>query len=274
MRAPTESPIPLSNVLMKHVPITPIRILDHREIPGSALTHFCQPANFEIQPHSHASAVITLVLAGGFHETVQDSKYHCIPGSILMKPASVQHKLKYSSCGVRCLLIETSCIDFPSVDLLNAKDLTHSIRKEFLTHDQSSEVVMAERIHHLASAHPQGVRAKPFKQPPSWLQTAKDFMNDRARDPIGLANIAEAAGVHPSHLSEVFHKIFRCTAGEYLRCLRLNWAMSEITNSHRPVVEIALEAGFYDQSHFYRFFKRHTGLNPIEMRKYALGMRA
>jgi len=36
---------------------------------------------------------------------------------------------------------------------------------------------------------------------------------------------------------------------------------------HLSIGDIALEAGFFDQSHFTRAFKRHTGLTPREYRQ-------
>jgi AraC family transcriptional regulator len=264
----------VSNFTMNDVAVTPIRVLASRNLSDMEFIHFSQPRNYEISRHSHPAAIITIVLEGSFTETIEGSKHHCVPGTILMKPSGALHTLKYSSTGARCLLIEIGNIDFLSVDLYRDEDLGYSILKEFLTPDKSSEVKLQEYVYRLASRHRSGTRIKHPRSAPSWLENAKDFINDRARDPIGLAEIAQAAGVHPAHLSETFPKFFRCTAGEYLRHIRLSWALQRITNSDQAIVEIALAAGFYDQSHFYRFFKRHTGLNPVEMRRWAASTRA
>ena len=41
----------------------------------------------------------------------------------------------------------------------------------------------------------------------------------------------------------------------------------KIANTDAPVGEIALECGFYDQSHFTRTFSRAMGLNPLAYRR-------
>ena len=43
-------------------------------------------------------------------------------------------------------------------------------------------------------------------------------------------------------------------------------ASRELTDTDAPVAEIALRMGFFDQSHFARVFRVHTGLTPTEFR--------
>jgi AraC family transcriptional regulator len=43
--------------------------------------------------------------------------------------------------------------------------------------------------------------------------------------------------------------------------LRLEWAAARLSEE-RSLAQIALEAGFADQSHFTRAFRRHFGVTP------------
>ena len=73
-----------------------------------------------------------------------------------------------------------------------------------------------------------------------------------------LKRIAARAGVHPAHLARAFHKKYGCTVGEYLRQLRLEQAIMDLEQTDKSISQISQDAGFYDQSHFVRCFKKHT----------------
>jgi len=55
--------------------------------------------------------------------------------------------------------------------------------------------------------------------------------------------------------------------GAYLRGLRIAWAAGKLTGTDEDIAQIALQAGFFDQSHFTRTFKRQLGLTPLAYRK-------
>ena len=52
-----------------------------------------------------------------------------------------------------------------------------------------------------------------------------------------------------------------------MRRLRLDWAAAQLADSDVTLAQLAAEAGFVDQSHFTRAFKRHTGLTPGRYRE-------
>jgi AraC family transcriptional regulator len=83
----------------------------------------------------------------------------------------------------------------------------------------------------------------------------------------GVAEIARAAGVHPVYLARTFREHHGMTIGEYVRKLRIEHACRLISTTGAPLSEIALAAGFCDQSHFSRTFKRVTGSSPAEYRR-------
>jgi AraC family transcriptional regulator len=49
--------------------------------------------------------------------------------------------------------------------------------------------------------------------------------------------------------------------------LRIEDACRRLATSDAPLVAIALDAGFADQSHFAKTFKRQTGMTPAEYRR-------
>ncbi len=65
----------------------------------------------------------------------------------------------------------------------------------------------------------------------------------------------------------MFNKYYQSTVGDHLRGLRLEFACREMVTSDAPLSQIALAAGFSDQSHFSRMFKRHMGVSPTKYRE-------
>jgi AraC family transcriptional regulator len=81
--------------------------------------------------------------------------------------------------------------------------------------------------------------------------------------------------VHPVHLAQAFRKFYHCTIGDHVRSLRIDFACRQLTMTKLPLSEIALLAGFADQSHFTRTFKEALGLPPSQYRELASpGVRA
>ena len=107
------------------------------------------------------------------------------------------------------------------------------------------------------------------RRSPRWLGEARALLHDRYREHLRLADIADAVGVHPVHLARVFRLNYGTPVGTYARGLRLTWAAGRLRDSDDGIAQIALEAGFFDQSHFTRTFKRQFGLTPLAYRHAA-----
>jgi AraC family transcriptional regulator len=105
--------------------------------------------------------------------------------------------------------------------------------------------------------------------PPRWLERIREMLHTHFAESVSLAWLAEAAGVHPVSAASAFRRFYRCTIGQYLRRCRVDFACRRLTKSGDSLAEIALAAGFADQSHFCRTFKRHTGLTPAVYRQMA-----
>lgn len=103
---------------------------------------------------------------------------------------------------------------------------------------------------------------------PRWLLQAQDLLREGFAQHLTLEEIARAVGVHRVHLAQAFHKHFHCTVGEYIRELRIDYACRQLATSSMSLVEIALAAGFADQSHFTRTFKQGKGMSPSQYRAY------
>jgi AraC family transcriptional regulator len=79
---------------------------------------------------------------------------------------------------------------------------------------------------------------------------------------ISLAELAAVADVSRFHFTRVFKQSTGTTAISFVERCRIERAQTLIAETDLPLVEIALAAGFADQSHFTRRFHRHVGCTP------------
>ena len=101
---------------------------------------------------------------------------------------------------------------------------------------------------------------------PAWLDEVRQKLASRIAETPPLAELAASAGVHPVHLAREFRRHFRCTIGDFVRRVRVEFACREIAETDAPLSEVALAAGFYDQSHFSNVFRQFTGMTPTAYR--------
>ena len=71
----------------------------------------------------------------------------------------------------------------------------------------------------------------------------------------------------PAHVARAFRHAYGTSVTAYARTLRLEWATVAVATTDDPIMRIALEAGFADQSHFTRSFRRHHGITPGRYRE-------
>lgn len=101
---------------------------------------------------------------------------------------------------------------------------------------------------------------------PLWLEQARKLLQTQFAEQPTLSMIADDVGVHPVHLARQFRKHYGSSVGEYLRSLRIEFACEQLLASDEPLVKIATAAGFADQSHFSRTFRRLRGTTPGKYR--------
>jgi AraC-like DNA-binding protein len=99
------------------------------------------------------------------------------------------------------------------------------------------------------------------------LLAARDFVLDNYRSNVTLTDVARAVNLHPVYLGQLFTREVRQTLGDFVNDLRVRAAAEALSCGSAPLAEIAVENGFYDQSHFSRVFSRKVGISPGAFRR-------
>jgi len=141
-----------------------------------------------------------------------------------------------------------------------------NLYKEFLAMDEVSPLIVEGLMLAIVGEASRLATTDATSHPPRWLEQSRQLMRDRFTETLTLTEIAREVGVNPSYLAQMFHKHYFNTVGGYMRQLRLEFACREMAASNTPLCQIALAAGFSDQSHLTRIFKRRLGICPSQYR--------
>jgi AraC family transcriptional regulator len=251
-----------------------------REVAGISLLESLYGPEVIIPPHEHAAAYFDFVLEGFCREVVHGQARQRGRGSLAFHPAGEVHTNRWHGRAARCFHIEvgSTLLDrlraySPTLDQPvlfaggPARWLMQRIYDEFRCTDAASALVVEGLTLELFA---EGARQGPRpveRTPPRWLRQVRDLLHEGFRRRLTLDGLAGSVGVHPAHLARVFRQLQGCTVGDYVRRLRIEYACHCLRTSDIALATIALAAGFSDQSHFSRVFKRQTGLSPAVFRE-------
>lgn len=148
--------------------------------------------------------------------------------------------------------------------------IAHVLMSELERAPHPAQALIAESMSCALAAHMlrnhNGHDAAPCREgaPLGTLELARiiAYVEENLDRPIGLAELAAIVHVSRFHFSRLFKQSTGGTAIRFVEQCRIRRAQSLIADSDMPLSEVALMAGFADQSHFTRRFHRHVGCIP------------
>lgn len=101
---------------------------------------------------------------------------------------------------------------------------------------------------------------------PARTHQIREYINSNLDQNISLEALAEMAGLSTFHFARAFKQTVGVPPHSYVLQRRIEHAQQMLRNTDLPMSEIALSAGFSDQSHLARHFRRLTGMSPSVLR--------
>ena len=129
--------------------------------------------------------------------------------------------------------------------------------------DKQTHVVslLSELMQSLASS-----QQKIELEAPTMMQVVADYLDQHCAEDISLDELCALSGYSPSHFIRRFRQYFGMTPHAYLVNQRIQFSQRQLKQG-ATIAETALNAGFADQAHFQRTFKRLVAATPHQYRQ-------
>ena len=233
----------------------------------------------DLRPHAHEHAILAFNLLGDCSERVGTYEWHLGPSMLRYHPPDEVHADRIGGGGWRVFTIEftvgtferlrdeRAMLDRPVIlEDIYLTTLGRRLYREFRTADDVAALAIEALVLEIAGEAARRDAADRERRVPRWLRLADEALRTQFIRPPALPQLAREVGVHPVHLARVFHRVFGQTIGDHVRSLRVDFACRRMRDRHLPLSTIALLAGFADQSHFCRTFRRMVGMTPSQYR--------
>lgn len=237
--------------------------------------------------HRHPEAYICLVTRGGFLDNGSPNAMAADAGQVLLRPPDDEHTTACGEEGASCLKVELR------TGWLSERD-TRALFHDRLTLTSPELVLLVHKVDRLVTAQPSlhnGAALKnrlalessitdllshlvgPYGQRSSggyqsWLEKLRQAIIDDPFRPWTAKTLAVRAGRHPVHISRAFRERYGEPIGSFFRRQRLERCRELITEQNASLVDVAVAAGFADQSHFTRAYKQAFGVTPGQEREH------
>jgi AraC family transcriptional regulator len=257
-------------------------IYGKRELCGAIFTDLRHFSPRKLPMHSHELSFFALLLEGHYGERYCRRQTQFGPFTIMFRPAGIPHQDEIGPRGLRFFEIElrpswqkrlaecSSALDTARDDVAGGPllwlgiKLFREIESSATPDDLTVESLLAEILAHAARARPES------KRTPPWLSRIVDKLKTEHCGRLTLSELAREVRVHPVHLSRVFRRCVGEGISEYVHRLRVRTACERMLAPHASLAELSFSAGFADQSHFTRSFRKITGMTPAVFRSVLL----
>ena len=195
--------------------------------------------------------------------TIQFSKDFPMPGFFDQPEMQAVRTLLDVSCrGVElCGKLRTSCIS--KLRQLLQLDPPHQIS---MILEILADIAINKDVQFVTS---KGYTLPRATETSRW-QKINEYVFENFHRPITGQELAEVTGMHPASIARYFKSSIGMTPTKYVTQVRIGQACRLLGDADRSILDICLDCGFQNLSHFNRCFKLITKMTPSQYRKKVL----
>lgn len=107
----------------------------------------------------------------------------------------------------------------------------------------------------------------PVSITPFQLRRIKEYVEEHMEHLITLNELADLVKLSSFHFARQFKQATKETPYQYVTRLKMQYAKHQLLNTKASVIDIGMQVGYDNPSHFSRAFKRTLGISPTNIRK-------
>ena len=247
-----------------------------RSFPGFMIGEIRYRAGQRFEKHIDHKSRISVILSGHVKESASGRDEFGGCGSIVFKPGDVAHQNIFGDLGSRIFSVvfdESFFDENPDVHIsdwqwfhgVDSTAVALSFAQNML-HLEDEEDLYDELVDLYAKISRSNTDLR--DQIPPWVRRVHEQIIHEYPTAIRTRDLAENLGVHPVYLARVFRRYYGCSIKDLIRRVRLQYALDELSKGEKSIIQIALEAGFSDQSHLNRVFQASLHMSPGKFRNW------
>ncbi|MGC4816748.1 AraC family transcriptional regulator [Micromonospora sp. DT63] len=225
--------------------------------------------------HTHDVWTLLIVDDGAVRFDLDRHRHGALRTSVTLLPPYVPHDGRAATPNgfrKRVLYLDTTALDAalvgPAVDRPDLadprlRDRIHHLHRVLAA--PGDEFEADSRLALILERLRQRLRPRsPAGDPPAAPGLAvrlRELLDARTVEGLTLRQAAELLHAHPTHLVRTFTHTHGLPPHSYLTGRRVELARRLLLAGQRPA-EVAVAAGFFDQAHLTRHFRRHLGVSP------------
>lgn len=254
------------------------KLLKSCQFSHITLTESRYEANSVLPVHFHDNPYFSFSLKGQFIDKLEGREFISGNNNLLFHSPHTEHTCRFLDETVHCFFIEfdkkwiepmvgnalliSQSKEHKGMKLLK---LVSGIYQAFLTRDFYAGLISEGLTLQLIAET--SCQPAYSKKAPGLVKRILDRLKEEKNASEGLLlQLSHETGYSASYISRVFKKETGYTIGEYLLQLRIDESKFLLRQHSLTITEIAQRSGFYDSSHFSKYFRRYTGLTPIQYR--------
>jgi AraC-like DNA-binding protein len=246
-------------------------------------------SEFTFHPHAHEEFFIALTERGIATPTYRGDRHVVGPGDVIVLNPEETHaggppadrSWTYLALYPRADLVREVMAEFPADrptdrptvsvfrgDVVRDREVAALLRRfQRVSAAPGSSMLERETCLTEALVLLVGRHAAPPREPRTHgrertaVRLSREYLEAHAVENVTLQDLARSAGLSAFHLCRVFHETVGMTPHAYQTQIRVRRAKSLLVTG-LPIGLAAAEAGFYDQAHLTRHFKRIVGMTP------------